>query len=106
MRNRPAPSRGGAIKTRKETKMARSRSGTGKVAEDVTQMDVEQLAAEFTMLEEKLDKLTVRIAAKCHRDYKAGSRPNISNLQHAMRSLAKKAGKNDEFLNSVYDLYN
>ena len=86
--------------------MARSRNGTGKVAEDVTQEDVDQLAAEFKALGEKLDKLTVGIAAKTHREYKKDNRPNIIDLQHAMRSLAKKVGMNDEFLNSVYDLYN
>ncbi len=86
--------------------MARNRKGTDAQAEDVTQEDVDQLAAEFKELGEKLDKLTVRIASKAHREYKKDNRPNIIDLQHAMRSLAKKVGMNDEFLNSVYDLYN
>lgn len=87
-------------------KMARNRNGKGKVAEDVTQADVDQLAAEFKALGEKLDKLTVKLAAKCHREYKEDKRPNLVDFQHSMRSLSDKVRKNDEFLNSVYELYN
>lgn len=86
--------------------MARNRKGTVAQAEDVTQEDVDQLAAEFKALEEKLDKLTVRIAAKCHREYKEDNRPSLVDLQRSMRSLSDKVRKDDEFLNSVYDLYN
>ena len=86
--------------------MARNGKGTSKVAEDVTQEEVDKLAAEFKALEEKLDKLAVRIAAKCHREYKEDNRPSLVDLQRSMRSLSDKVRKDDEFLNSVYDLYN
>ena len=70
----------------------------------ITQQEVEALAAAVEEIGERIESSATRIAERFHAEL-SGESISVCDLQSAMRSLKTLIDKSDDFLNSLYEFF-
>lgn len=99
----PRPGNGAGQTTRERKTMSNGRRTAAKKTQ-ITQQEVEALAAAVEEIGERIEASATRIAERFHAEL-SGESISVCDLQSAMRSLKKRIDKSDDFLNSLYEFF-
>lgn len=103
MPNRPPRRRGGLTQRERKT-MSNTRRTAARQKPQITQQEVDALAAAVEEIGERIEASAAKIAERFHAELSGGS-IKVCDLQSAMRSLKKRIDKSDDFLNDLYEFF-
>ena len=84
--------------------MSNGRKTATRQKPQITQQEVDALAAAVGEIGERIEASATRIAERFHAELSAGSM-FVGDLQSAMRLLKKRIDKSDEFLKALYEFF-
>ena len=84
--------------------MSNGRRTAARQKPQITQQEVDALAAAVGEIGERIEASATRIAERFHAELSGGS-INVCDLQSAMSSLKKRIDKSDDFLKGLYEFF-
>ena len=84
--------------------MSNGRKKVALLKPQITQQEVDALAAAVGEIGGRIEASATRIAERFHAEF-SGESINVCDLQSAMRSLKKRIDKSDDFLNGLYEFF-
>ena len=101
MPNRPPRRRGGLTQRERKT-MSNTRRTAARQKPQITQQEVDALAAAVEEIGERIEASATRIAERFHHEL-SNEGISVCDLQSKMRSLKESVDKTDEFLGTLYE---
>lgn len=84
--------------------MSSGRKTAARQKPQITQQEVDALAAAVGEIGERIEASAARIAERFHAEL-SGESINVCAMQSAMRSLKERIDKSDDFLKGLYEFF-